>query len=85
MRRTPILTLICLFLLLASAFGQQTSREPHNKPIVRNVLALFPTKATEVNGLCIALSHINTIYSNPLIFRTLPLINIRFRKKEGKR
>lgn len=53
-----------------TAFGQDNNQDTDTTKITRNVISLFPTKATEVNGLCLALSH-----NNP---RTINGLNIEF-------
>lgn len=59
------LVFLILILFQASAFSQTDSVE-----INRNVVSLFPTKATKINGFCFSLSH-----NKP---RTINGLNIEF-------
>ena len=51
-------------------FNQARAQNADKKEVTRNVISLFPTKATKINGLCLALSH-----NKP---RTINGLNIEF-------
>lgn len=66
-------TKILLFIFFVSsftAFGQDKIQNTDTNKITRNVISLFPAKATKVNGFCLALSH-----NKP---RTINGLNIEF-------
>lgn len=54
--KTLVITLAFLFTVLAAS-GQENSQVSDTSRITRNVIALFPTRATKVNGLCFTFSH----------------------------
>src|SRR5687767_9095658 len=45
-----------LLLISLSTFGQDTIPVT-DSDVTRNVLSIFPTKATKINGFCLAFSH----------------------------
>lgn len=65
-------TLFLLIFLVScvSAFGQDNIQNTDTNKITRYGISLFPTKATKVNGFCLALSH-----NKP---RTINGLNIEF-------
>ncbi len=67
--KTITFTLIFLVSLFTT-FGQDKTQDTNTNQITRNVISLFPTKATKINGFCFALSH-----NKP---RTINGLNIEF-------
>ena len=67
--KTTFFYLIFLVSCLAAS-GQDKSQNTDTINITRNIISLFPTKATKINGFCLALSH-----NKP---RTINGLNIEF-------
>ena len=65
-------TILYLTFLIACfpVFGQSENQDVDTNKITRNVISLFPTKASKVNGFCLTLSH-----NKP---RTINGLNIEF-------
>lgn len=65
-----VLFFVAIILFSFQGFGQDNYIPKEPDQVKRNVISLFPTKATEINGFCLALSHCEP--------RTVNGLNIEF-------